>query len=157
MMVEENGDASIADVIAMMECEEITNGEDKDDLMLQILVVEEEWFGKLANGGKKMNVAKKEKEVTYEHFDFIFYYSSIVRVEEDVVIEDKVAVAEFCVDVACLFIEIVEDVACGNWWRWSVCGGMDPKKDKRRGERIWRRMVQQGERRVVKRVVGGEL
>lgn len=121
-----------------MECEEIANGEDKDDSMLHILVVEEEWFGKLVDGGKKMNISTKEKEVINVHFDFICDYFFIVRVEEDVVVEDKVAVVELCVDVACLCLEIVENVVGGNWWRWSACGGMDPKKEKRRGEIIWR-------------------
>jgi len=78
-----------------------TNGEDKDDLMLQILVVEEEWFDKIASEDEKV---MKEEEVIFENFEFIYDLSSMVRVEEDVVVEDEVAVAYLYVDAACLCI-----------------------------------------------------
>jgi len=65
-------------------------------------------------------------------------------------------------DAAYLLVEIVEDDVGVVWWRWLVCGGLDPKKEGRRIESIWwRRTVYggykstRGEKNLVNGVAGG--
>jgi hypothetical protein len=60
----------------------------------------------------------------------------MVRVEEDVVVEEKIAIAELCVDIACFCVEFLEDSAREILWRWLVINGMDPINEEKRGENI---------------------
>lgn len=94
---------------------------------------------KFAANDDVRDVVAKDDIATLEKKEVTIDFKIFSKVE----VED--AVAELCVDVECLCVEMVEDVAGRNWWRWSVYGGLYPMKEEKIRETFWRQRTVHGE------------
>lgn len=85
-----------------------------------------------------VGVAKKDKVNFYFELrgdGYLPFKEEIAMVKNEVVIVNGYTL------VACLCIEVVDDGTGGTWWRWLVCGGLNPIKKEKRKEEMWQRKL----------------